>query len=76
MKDFTLRFSAAIGAFAFGVAGFVSTYNGSLITTALTRAAVAGVVGVILGRALAVIIFDGPTVTPSAAYGKKKGGKE
>lgn len=71
MKDFTLRFSGAIGAFAFGVAGFVSMYTGSTIMTALTRAAVAGVAGAIVGRVLAVIIFDGPTVTPAATYGKK-----
>ena len=71
MKDFTLRFSGAIGAFAFGVAGFASMYNGSLIMTALTRGAFAGVAGVILGRILAVIIFDGPEVTPASAYGKK-----
>lgn len=76
MKDFTLRFSGAIGAFAFGVAGFVSMYNGSTIMTALTRAAVAGVAGVILGRVLAVIIFDGPTVTPTVVYGKKGEDKE
>ena len=76
MKDFTLRFSGAIGAFAFGVAGFVSMYNGSLIMTALTRAAFAGVAGLILGRILAVIIFDGPAVTPAAVYGKKGKGEE
>lgn len=75
MKDFTLRFSGAIGAFAFGVAGFVSMYTGSTIMTSLTRAAMAGVAGVILGRVLAVIIFDGPTVTPTAAYGKKEEGE-
>lgn len=76
MKDFTIRFSGAIGAFAFGVAGFVSMYNGSLIMTALTRAAFAGVAGVILGRALAVIIFDGPEVTPASAHGKKVKGEK
>jgi hypothetical protein len=76
MKDFTLRFSGAIGAFAFGVAGFASMYNGSLILTALMRATAAGVACAILGRLLAVIIFDGPTVTPTAAYGKKGEGKK
>jgi hypothetical protein len=74
MKDFTLRFSGAIGAFAFGVAGFASMYNGSLIMTGLTRATIAGIGGVIFGRLLAVVIFDGPVKTPSAVYGKKGGG--
>jgi len=71
MKDFSLRFSGAIGAFAFGVAGFASLYNGSLIMTGLTRAAVAGIGGVILGRLLAVIIFDGPVIPPSVAQGRQ-----
>lgn len=76
MKDFTLRFSGAIGACAFGVAGFASMYYGSLIMTALTRAAVAGIGGVILGRLLAVIIFDGPVTTPKVAQGKKGGDRK
>ena len=71
MKDFTSRFSGAVGAFAFGVAGFVSMYTGSLIMTALERSAVAGIGGAILGRLLAAIIFDGPVLTPSVAQGKK-----
>lgn len=72
MKDFISRFSASIGALAFGVAGFVSMYFGAQIMTALFRATVAGIAGMILGRAFAAIIYDGPVVTPSVAYGKKE----
>lgn len=76
MKDFTLRFSGAIGALAFGVAGFASMYNGSLIMTGLTRAAIAGIGGVIVGRLLAGVIFDGPVITPTVVYGKKGEGQK
>lgn len=62
-----------MGAFAFGVAGFVSMYTGSLIMTALARATVAGIAGAILGRLLAVVIFDGPVAPPSLVHGKKGG---
>jgi hypothetical protein len=72
MKDFVSRFSASIGALAFGAAGFVSMYFGAQIMTSLFRATVAGIAGMALGKAFAVIIYDGPVVTPSAAYGKKE----
>lgn len=51
--------------FAFGVAGFVSMYTGAQITTALTRAFLAGAVMFLFGRLLAVAIYEGHVPTPS-----------
>lgn len=64
MKDFSARFSVALGIFAFGVAGFASMAAGAGIGASTLRGLLAGAVFFVFGRLLAVIIFNGPVEIP------------
>jgi len=68
MKDFYRRFSAALGVAAFGVAGFASMYNGSLVTTSIIRASIAGALAFLAGTVIAYAIYDGPVTTPAEEF--------
>ncbi|MBI5814310.1 MAG: hypothetical protein HZB29_01720 [Nitrospinae bacterium] len=65
MKDFSKKFATSMAAAAFGISGFISMYYGSLITTSLTRALIAGALFFVLGRIFAIILYDGPVITPA-----------
>ncbi|MGK7346776.1 MAG: hypothetical protein ACNS63_13305 [Candidatus Nitrospinota bacterium M3_3B_026] len=64
MKDFSTRFSVALGIFAFGVAGFASMTAGAGSGVSALRALAAGAVFFVFGKLLAVILFDGPVEIP------------
>ncbi len=73
MTDFANKFPAALGVFAFGVAGFVSMINGVEVFTTLWRAFAAGFVFFMFGKLLAVAFFyDTSNLPGSPASGLEK----
>ncbi|VAX22993.1 hypothetical protein MNBD_NITROSPINAE01-798 [hydrothermal vent metagenome] len=74
MSDLGARFPAALAIFAAGVAGFISMIAGTEIMTAVLRATGAGIAMYIVGKLIALALFEERVrpITSAALLAAKK----